>query len=271
MTLELLVCTHNERIHSAAELLLPIMPQVKYLVAWQCTTPEAQAIPIPKCMTNRSDVHVIRTSTSGLSVNRNIAMQHATGDILLIADDDCRYLPEQLQQILQAYAVHPETDIITFRMENLDGNLMRHYPANPFRWAEVPAGTLVCSWEISFRNLPFLPRFDTNFGIGAPLLGCAEEEVWMYDATHASAHTRAIYLPITIGKTPSGTTGSRFLTDESVQRAKGAMIRLIHKPIPAFLRIIKTAWLAPLSPTEKWRIFRQMAYGARLICRLRRL
>ena len=271
MTLELLVCTHNGRIHSASELLLPEMPRVRYLVAWQCTTPEAIAMPVPQCMTNRKDVLVVRTATSGLSVNRNIAMKHATADILLIADDDCRYRPEQLRSIIQAYADHPEADIITFRMENMDGTLMKDYPVHPFEWTSAPRASYVCSCEISFRNKTTLPHFDTHFGIGAPLLGCAEEEVWLYDSIHGSPHAKALYLPLTIGRTPSGTTGTRFLEDESVQRAKGAMIRILHKPLPAAMRIIKTALLAPLGLMGKWRILCQMACGARFISRIRKL
>lgn len=271
MTLELLICTHNERIHSASELLLPEMPQVRYLVAWQCTTPDALDMPVPQCMTDRKDVQVVRTATSGLSVNRNIAMEHATGDLLLIADDDCRYRQEQLLSVIQAYADHPEADIITFRMDDMDGALIKDYPTHPFEWTSAPRGSYICSWEISCRNKPTLPHFDTHFGIGAPLLGCAEEEVWMHDAVHGTPHAKALYLPITIGCTPSGTTGTRFLEDEAVQRAKGAMIRILHKPLPAGLRIFKTALLAPLGIAGRWNILCQMVYGARLISRWRKL
>lgn len=271
MTLELLVCTYNERIRSAAELLLPPMPRVRYLVAWQCTTAEATSMPIPACMAHRNDVRVIRTKTSGLSVNRNVALKHAQGDILLIADDDCRYLPEQLQGILQTYADRPEADVITFRMTDAEGHFHKDYPQAPFDWQATPRGFHVSSWEISFRNERGLPPFDENFGIGAPLLGCAEEEVWLHDALQGAKGIKARYVPYTIGRTPSGTTGTRFLEDRSVQRAKGAMIRLLHKPVPAFLRIVKTALTAPVSLHKRWHIFLHMIRGAKLICRLRGL
>ena len=50
--------------------------------------------------TDRTDIRndggftalMITTSTRGVGINRNIALEHASGEILLIADDDMRYI-----------------------------------------------------------------------------------------------------------------------------------------------------------------------------------
>ena len=41
---------------------------------------------------NLNHVKIINTYTKGLSVSRNLALKHATGDICLLADDDIKYV-----------------------------------------------------------------------------------------------------------------------------------------------------------------------------------
>ena len=92
MTLQLLICTFNDGIKRIPDLLLPPIDGVEYLVSWQQAddfTPHE----LPEEIADRSDVEVTTLPGLGLSRNRNNCFLHASADICLICDDDCRYTP----------------------------------------------------------------------------------------------------------------------------------------------------------------------------------
>ncbi|MCH5279574.1 MAG: glycosyltransferase family 2 protein [Christensenellaceae bacterium] len=60
---------------------------------------------------------MITTNTVGVGRNRNIGLIHASGDILLFADDDVRYADDLRERVLRAYEEHPEADMIIFSMD----------------------------------------------------------------------------------------------------------------------------------------------------------
>lgn len=289
--LELLICTIDDGIRAAAHVLLPQQAGVCYLVSWQQTSEGEQAVPeaeqaVPEALKGRDDVRVFTMKGRGLSANRNNALQHARGDILLFADDDCRYRPEYFERVREAFAAHPEADIITFQGMTPDGLPMHHYSPTPYLYAERPRGSFVSSWEIACRrephgfiskekfsnskgdssnskkNSPALPLFDERFGLGSEIFGCGEEEVFIHEA-HCAGLT-VLYLPEVVVQTDAATTGRRFLTDAAVQRAKGAVLRLMHGPVSARLRCLKAALLLPRG-VHRWRILREMWRGARLV------
>ena len=50
-----------------------------------------------------------------MSRNRNNCLRHATADLCLIGDDDCRYTHEQLQAVINTFEQNPNVDIATFQ------------------------------------------------------------------------------------------------------------------------------------------------------------
>jgi len=57
---------------------------------------------------------MISTKTRGLAINRNLALMHAQGDILLFADDDQAFAEGYEETVLHAFAAHPKADAIKF-------------------------------------------------------------------------------------------------------------------------------------------------------------
>ena len=112
MTLQLLICTINEGIRRVPSMLLPERDDVKYLVSWQKTG--TVSVELPEELTQRADVEVYTLDGRGLAVNRNNALRHATGDILLLADDDSSYKPEYFDIILRTFRRYVHADIICF-------------------------------------------------------------------------------------------------------------------------------------------------------------
>ncbi len=263
--LELLICTIDDGIHAIPSILLPQRADVRYLVSWQQA--RIKGSPIPDELKYREDVRVFTLQGEGLSANRNNALAHAEGDILLLSDDDTQYRPEYFDRILQAFAGHPEADFICFQGLDEAGEPIRPYPEQPFYYAHRPYGVYYCSWEIAFRRSNSLPRFDERFGLKSAYLACGEEEIFIHDA-HLRG-MRILYLPIPVVQTDKETTGGRFLTSPAVQRSKGAVLCYMHGPFGALLRCVKYA-LCLQGKAARLSILKNLTDGIRYIKRTSR-
>ena len=72
MTLEILICTYNNRIEEVANVLMPPMHNITYLISWQQS--DDFAVPeIPDAL-HREDVKISVIKGKGLSTNRNNAI-----------------------------------------------------------------------------------------------------------------------------------------------------------------------------------------------------
>ncbi len=260
-TVQFLICTIDERIANVAQMMLPRQEGVSYLVSWQRTSARSETVPVPPQLEERPDVSVYPLNSRGLSANRNNALRHAQADILVIADDDCRYTPETIDTLRSVYAGHPEAKVILGRMTDEHGTWFKRYPTQAFNYSRIPSGYYPSSCEITLRKEAAAIPFDTAFGIGAPRFGCGEEEVWLRDASRIFGPEAVVFHPFTLCTTPPATTGSRFLTDKSVQQAKGAVLRIVYGPLGAALRIAKTAFTAPVPFGKRFRLLKEMLAG----------
>lgn len=258
MILEVLICTIDNRIARLPAILQPPRPDVAYLIAWQhTTTPQAP----PRALTSRPDVRIINVEGCGLSANRNAALRAAHGKLLLIADDDVVYTPTAFDTIQQAFNSH-KADIICFQALNQDNQPLKPYSPNPFDYAHRPRGTYFTSFEIALRANPHLPQFDTRFGIAAPYLAAAEEEIFLHQAHRQGL--KIIYLPQPILTTNSHTTGTHYPQEPALWRTKGAALTIMHGPLGARLRSLKDALLRPRL-THRLSVFREMLRGINYI------
>lgn len=269
-SIEILFCTIDGRIERIARHMPPRESGVRYLVSWQQSADflETNANPaIPAAISARDDFSVTTLHGRGLSANRNNALRHATGDLLVLSDDDCSYCSDHFANLRRAFAELPQADIVVLRAEDTGGNLFPHpYPAVPMPYAKRPKGLFAQSLEIAIRRAAMpLPPFDTRFGLGAPVLNCCEEELFLHEAM---SEGKSVWLyPATIVSTPAVTTGTRYAHDPAVQRSVGALHALIHGRTGAFLRTLKYAATlhAPLS--AKASLFSNMLAGISYISR----
>lgn len=67
--------------------------------------------------TEFGEIKMITTPTRGVGLNRNIALMAATGDIVLLADDDMVYYDDMPQSVTEAFDNNPEADIILFGLD----------------------------------------------------------------------------------------------------------------------------------------------------------
>ena len=81
LTLDVAISTYKrDGIRKVEKMLPPPQEGVKYVVSWQ----EHDDNPIPSELSSRADVEVYRLDKKGLSNNRNNAISHCKGDIILI-------------------------------------------------------------------------------------------------------------------------------------------------------------------------------------------
>lgn len=245
MTLEVLICTYgNEGINRVAQMNLPKVEGVKYLVSWQ--TNEFNLL-LPDEL-HRKDIRISTTNSKGLSVNRNHSIEKATGDICLIADDDLKYTEEQLQLVIDTFEKNPHIDIALFRH---CGNSNKQYPNYEFDLnGKKPKGYYITSFEIAFlrKSIPSSLRFDTHFGVGTSM-PAGEESLFIHYAMKHGLNCR--FYPSTIVYHNGLSTGSRTPTP-GVLQANGAVIAATYGLLGIF-RLPIIAWR--LSHQGKAKVF----------------
>mgnify|MGYP002623512753 CR=1 FL=1 len=236
MTLEILICTLDEGIMQIAPMLLPQREGISYLVSWQHSEDKALALPEEL---RRDDVRVFDLAGRGLSRNRNNCLRHATADVCLIADDDCRYTHERLQAIIDTFENNPQVDIATFQFEGEGSN--KYYPPYSFNLSSFPKGYFVSSIEISFRRESIQGKicFNEHFGLGAQVLLCGEEHIFIQDALANGLTCR--FFPITVVRENDSTICVARDNEPGTLMAHGALLHLYH-PKTQYLRIIAKSY-----------------------------
>lgn len=213
---------------------LPEVAGVHYWVSWQMH----ENLPVPESLASRKDVTVLRADSIGSSNNRNNLLEQASGEIFLIADDDLRYTPDQLSSIIKTFDDNPEVDYASFMYTGADA---KSYPPVSCSLRPIPKYFSQTCFEVAIRcnEETAKLRFNTYFGIAAPTLCAAEDEIFLLQAVRSGLNCR--FFPIVITHHAGLTTGKRRITDYGVLKASGAVI-FIQYPFTAVLRVPLKAW-----------------------------
>lgn len=227
MTLDVLICSFNKGIVKVEDVLLPPRDNVRYLVSYQYTD-ERYLEMIPVSLTCRKDVTIYKYKGQGLSANRNQALTHAHGDIVIYADDDAHLFPDTFDNIIATFEQHPNVDVALFRASSYTGRSLKNYPNEQHEVVTVPSDYHVSTIEIAFRRdkVQGVIRFDERFGLGTKFLTCGEEDIWIHDALRHKLKIQ--YFPITIVETSAMMKHTMIYVDAGVQRSYGAYLYYIH-------------------------------------------
>lgn len=227
MTLDVLICSFNKGIVKLDEVLLPRRDGVRYVVSYQYTDERYLEL-MPPSLLKRDDVSVYKYMGQGLTSNRNQALSHSHGDIVMFADDDTRLTTSTFDIVMQTFQEHNDIDVALFRASSYTGRPLKDYPAEESEIAEVPTCYHVSTIEITFRrkSVQGVIRFDERFGLGTKFLTCGEEDVWIYDALRH--HLKLQYFPRTIVETSTMLKQSMIYVDVGVQRSHGAYTYYVH-------------------------------------------
>lgn len=160
----------------------------------------------------------------GLSKSRNRLLEHATGDIGIITDDDITFVKDYDKLIEKAYLENPKADIIIFSVKRGDEIIGG---SKKFTYNKITILKVV-SFQITFRVNKVREkgvRFDENFGIGATF-GSGEENIFLSDCLKKGL--KIIHVPVIICSHPDEATTGEKWTEKEI-KTKGAVSKRIYK------------------------------------------
>jgi hypothetical protein len=162
---------------------------------------------------------LVDSTGRGLSRSRNLALEKATAEICLLADDDEIFVSSYEERILRTFARFPQSDVIAFSVHNRDG--LRKSPLQARRLNRLSL-MKVSSVQVAFRRKAVVEagvHFDTDFGAGAryPM---GEELVFLCDLHRAGLRMAAV--PLEIAHLEPGESSWFTGYDERFFRARGA-------------------------------------------------
>lgn len=119
----------------------------------------------------------IKSDKKGLSLNRNIGLKKATGDILAFPDDDCEYLTNTLKEI-DDYFNSNDCDLIMGRIvERDDSDSLRKWPKKYININKRNFYTKSSSVTIFFRSSTCKVGFNNVLGAGAKYGACEDADL----------------------------------------------------------------------------------------------
>ncbi|WP_433765945.1 glycosyltransferase family 2 protein [Flavobacterium ginsenosidimutans] len=129
------------------------------------------------------NIRVINSFEKGLSKSRNLALENAIGNILLISDDDVVFQEGFIAKIIGAYNKYPKASVIKFCALRSNEKPLNKYSANSkshlnaFDILNTSSIELTLNrFQVDFRKY----RFDENFGLGG-IFEMGEEAVFLSD------------------------------------------------------------------------------------------
>lgn len=132
---------------------------------------------------NKEDysVRVINCNEKGVGVSRNRAIENASGDILLLADDDIEYRDDYVKTILGEFESHPEADAFFFNLEVCEER--RTYYNEDFGRVHIWNGGRYPAYSIAIRK-DALDKAEVRFSIlfgGGAKYSCGEDSLFIRD------------------------------------------------------------------------------------------
>lgn len=227
MTLDILICSLNKGIVRVDDVLNPPKEGIHYIVSYQYTD-ERYLDLIPEVLKTRSDISLYKYKGQGLSSNRNLALEKATAELVMFADDDTHIDGDAFQQIFAIFEKDNRLDAAFFRASTYTGKLLKNYPEKECVISGMPESYSISTIEMVCRRerIQSTLRFDERFGLGTKFLTCGEEEIWIEDARRAGLYIK--YFPIKIVETSTMLKKSLIYVDVGVQRSKGAFTYYMH-------------------------------------------
>lgn len=127
-------------------------------------------------------VKMITTPQRGVGKNRNTALDLADGDIILLADDDIRYVDNYSKPILEAFEKTPEADAIIFNIITIGDSTQRRHN-NEIKRIRLYNALNYGAVRIAIKRDKLEKtgiHFNLNFGGGA-LFSAGEDTLFIFE------------------------------------------------------------------------------------------
>src|SRR5690606_26474846 len=134
----------------------------------------------------------IKSHRKGLSLNRNIGLRYAKGNIVCFPDDDCMFYEDTFAQVSHVFD-STKSDFCIGRIYDREQrkDIIKKWPVSSFNVGKFSSYFINSSITMFFRRDVVLD-FDENLGVGA-LYGSCEDADFLYRIINSGAV--GIYIP----------------------------------------------------------------------------
>lgn len=189
MKLQLLVSAVDQNI---PELIETMRLQSDAVIVNQCGRQDTEEI-----VRDGYTIEVLSSSEKGVGASRNLAMMHATNELLMFSDEDIVYDDGYAKKVEQAFADHPEADMLLFNVMAMEGRRTYYntdyHRINPRNYGRYPAYSIAAK---TARLKESGVRFSLLFGGGAKYSN-GEDSLFLRDCLSAGLKLYAI--PVDLG------------------------------------------------------------------------
>ncbi|MGI2166330.1 glycosyltransferase family 2 protein [Shewanella oncorhynchi] len=206
---------------------------IQYVIVHQETH---QASPdAVKALSARPDVIYVPLDKKGLSVSRNTALANATGDYVLIMDDDVTFSIDAIHA-LHDHFKEDDIDVATYYHKFTNGKTtLKKQSAYNHHLLNIANPSSI---DICIKNESLLKsniQFDESFGLGAQYPS-GEEMIFLADCLKFGLKVKRY--PLEICTHPPVTSGADFFTTKQKILAKAAMFNRIYSKFGRLLFIL---------------------------------
>lgn len=181
------------------EVLVSCMNQLPETIIDRLKLQEYNTLIINQCKVDTEELlelsprhRMLITNTRGLSVSRNLGIQHSKADICVLSDDDETFITGFDKKIVDAYSQLNNADIIAFDIINHPCSLKKRQRINRLSLYKI------ASCQITFRREKINEkgiRFDPLIGSGTGN-GAGEENKFLQECVNSGL--KIYYCPISI-------------------------------------------------------------------------
>lgn len=229
-SLSIAISTYANRV---SNLKLDFNPNVEYVIVHQ--KPHEALLDVVNKFKNRDDVSYIPTDTNGLSISRNIALENANGEYVMIMDDDVVFSIEKILDIIKRMK-RDNADVGTYYHRYLDGrttlSTQVSHKLNFFTIAK-PSSIDICFNRDAILSNQI--RFDEKFGLGTDNPS-GEEMIFLSDCLRNGLSIQRY--PVEVSSHPPITSGADFYSTNKRIIAKRNMFVRVSPRYGLFLFIL---------------------------------
>lgn len=189
-------------------------------------------------VSENQNIKVLNSFYKGLSYSRRLAIEKASGDICLLADDDVVYIEGFNDIIVSAFEKYEAADIITFQMVDEDGHLFRDYQdiVKHNEATVYTANSVVIAFKL--KSVKDKVGFNPHFGLGNQF-EVADEYVFLRNALNAGL--RIYFEPKVILKHPKFSSGQDMASDRLIYGRSALYYK--YNGFGAYFKIAKHIYL----------------------------
>ena len=183
-----------------------------------------------------TEVRVIEQKVSGVTKSRNAVLENVESKYLLFGDDDIKFFPDAITQVIAHFEGNPKVSIILTQAVDEFGRLRKPYPLKSHKLTLTNCAK-AATYEMFIRVAAVKQskiRFDESFGAGAEnYLG--DEYIFIADGLRSGLV--GDFLPIVVAEHPTDSSGN-FRNTRSDLKVRAAVFKRVFGIWAPLMRIL---------------------------------